>query len=235
MNRAVAAVLLGLVTAATVAALAWAASAWVGAAGVAAMLPWIVGRGLGIASYLSLFALTALGLWFRHPWRPRFERPAPEAILRVHAALAALTLLLVVGHVIALVVDPFAGVGLAGALLPGASHFRPLAVGLGSVAVYLGLLVGASAALAGRLGRIPWLPVHRLATASFAAIWLHALLAGSDALRLLPLYAATGLVIALLWVTRRLIRRPVAERVDEHSNDPVERRRGMPAQLAGQR
>ncbi|MHB8312363.1 MAG: hypothetical protein ACYDD0_03555, partial [Candidatus Dormibacteria bacterium] len=33
------------------------------------MLPWIVGRGLGIGAYLDLTLVVLLGIWFRHPWR----------------------------------------------------------------------------------------------------------------------------------------------------------------------
>ena len=35
------------------------------------MLPWILGRSLGVATYLSLTAMVVLGLWLRHPWRAR--------------------------------------------------------------------------------------------------------------------------------------------------------------------
>ncbi len=41
------------------------------------MLPWILGRGLGVAAYVSLTAMVVLGLWLRHPWRARFRRPSP--------------------------------------------------------------------------------------------------------------------------------------------------------------
>lgn len=172
------------------------------------MLPWILGRGLGLAAYLGLVALTLLGLWLRHPWRLRWHRPAPEAQLRLHAALAALTLVLLAGHIAALVLDRYAHVGIVGATVPTASAYRPFAVALGTVSVYLGLLVGLTAAFAGRLARRAWLPVHRLASATFALTWLHALLAGSDSGRLAWLYSITGAAVLALAVSRRLA--PVA-------------------------
>jgi len=197
------------VTAAVGGLAGFAASSWAGAAPVGRMLPWVLGRGLGIAAYLSLTALTLMGLWLRHPWAQRWRKPSPATRIRVHAVLAAATIVLVIGHVVALVLDSFAGVGVAGALIPGRSGFRPFAVALGTVSVYLGLLVGGSAALAGRLAGRAWRPIHRIAGLVFGLIWLHGLLAGSDTPRLRVMYAVTGAVVVFLAVSRRLASGPV--------------------------
>jgi len=169
------------------------------------MLPWILGRGLGIAAYLSLTALTIFGLWLRHPLAQRWGWPAPVTRIRVHAVLAAATVVLILGHVVALVLDSFAGVGLRGALVPGASGFRPLAVALGTVSVYVALLVGATAALAGRLTGRMWRPIHRVALAVFGLAWAHGVLAGSDTPRLRLMYVVTGGLVVLVAVTRRMV------------------------------
>ena len=82
------------------------------------MLPWILGRGLGVAAYLALTGTVVLGLWLRHPWRARFRRPSAAGILWAHVALAAGTVALVAGHVAALALDGLllvvATAGLAG-------------------------------------------------------------------------------------------------------------------------
>jgi sulfoxide reductase heme-binding subunit YedZ len=168
------------------------------------MLPWILGRGLGIAAYLNLVALTLLGLWLRHPWRMQRPKVAPTAHLRTHAVLAAGTTVLIAGHVFALIVDSFAGVGLAGAFIPGRSGFKTAAVALGTIGLYLGVLVGGTAALAGRLGRRAWFPIHRLAVACFGLVWLHGVLAGSDTTALRLLYLISGAVVIAMWTSRRL-------------------------------
>ena len=197
--------------AAVVAALmGYAATAVFGPVHVGRMLPWVLGRGLGIGAYLGLTALTAAGLWLRHPWRLRVGGLHPEALLRVHAALGALTLLLVSGHVVALVLDTYAGVGVLGAVVPGQASYRPVAVALGTVSIYLGLLVGGSAALAGRLARRAWLPIHRVALAVFATGWLHGVLAGSATATLRWMYVATGLPVVLLAASRQAARRSAA-------------------------
>lgn len=204
----VAPVAVGVTAAAVV--VGYAATTWAGAHLSARMVPWVVGRGLGIAAYLALTALTAVGLWLRHPWRLRWSRPTPLTQMWVHAALAAVTGLLVTGHIVALAVDRFAGVGWTGALVPGQSAYRPLAVGLGTLGLYVGLLVGTSVPLAGRLLGRAWLPIHRCASVAFALVWMHGLLAGSDTPRLRALYLATGAFVCALSLSRRLARQPLA-------------------------
>lgn len=168
------------------------------------MLPWILGRGLGVAGYLTLVSLVATGIWFRHPWRRPAPRPDGTVLLRVHATLASATAVLVAGHLVALALDRYAGVGWSGAFVPGRSHYRTVAVALGTAAVYLGLLVAATAALAGRLFvRHRWRAVHRLGTACFASVWIHGVLAGSDAAALRPLYVGTGVLVVTTAVTSR--------------------------------
>jgi len=191
----------------------WIVSSWADASVSTAMLPWVLGRGLGIAAYLALAALTATGLWLRHPLRARVGGPSPSTLLWTHAALAAATLLLLTGHLVALAVDPFADVGWRGTLVPGLSHYRPYAVGLGVTGVYLGMIAAGSVVLAGRLVGRRWLPIHRLSSVAFGLVWLHAVLAGSDTSRLRWLYVGSGVALGLLLLTRRLL--PTAAAMSE--------------------
>ena len=166
------------------------------------MLPWILSRGLGLAALLSLAALTGLGLWLHHPWRESVKGVRPITWLRVHSALAATTVMLVVAHLTAIALDRYAHVGWMGALVPWRSAYRPSPVALGTLALWLMILVGASAGLAGIIGGGRWLAIHRLAWLSFAAAWLHGVTAGSDTARLRLIYLVTGLFVAALAATR---------------------------------
>ncbi|MDQ1723759.1 MAG: hypothetical protein QOG52_787 [Frankiaceae bacterium] len=166
------------------------------------MWPWVVGRGIGIAAYIALSALTAAGLWTRHPLRQRAGVGNPATWLHVHAALAAATLVLTGTHIVVLALDKYAGVGWIGAFVPGRSTYRPLAVAFGSIGVYIALVVGGTAALAGYLFRRSWRPLHYFALASFASICAHGVLAGSDTTALRPVYIGTGLFVGLLAASR---------------------------------
>jgi predicted ferric reductase len=164
--------------------------------------PWITGRSLGVAAYLALVALVMIGTWMRHPWRLRMPILHAESRLRAHAALAIATVMLVVGHIVALASDKYAGVGWLGAIVPGLSHYRRLAVAVGVVAFLLIVLLTVSAGLAGRRGTSHWLALHRGAAITFAAVWFHGVMAGTDAWRLRLVYFVTGAIVVVLVATR---------------------------------
>jgi hypothetical protein len=171
------------------------------------MLPWIMARCLGLAAYVVLSALVLVGIWFRHPWRVHRRTPRPESLLRAHAALAAGTICLLVGHILATVLDTYAGVGWTGAFAPWHSAYRPTDVALGTIALYGLVLVAGTAALAGSVARRIWLPIHSVSSVIFGLCLAHGLLTGSDSHALWWMYAGTGILVALLLVTRSLARR----------------------------
>jgi len=166
------------------------------------MLPWILGRSLGLGSYLALSAVVVLGLWLRHPWRSRFRRPTAPSILWAHVALAAATVTLLGGHLTALALDRYAGVGWTGVLVPWAAHYRPTPTALGTLALYTLLLVAGTAVLAGSIGRRIWFPVHTVSVLVFCLTLAHGVLAGSDAYSLRWVYVATGAFVLVLQASR---------------------------------
>ncbi len=177
------------------------------------MLPWILGRSLGVASYLTLAALVVLGIWLRHPWRNRLWSPRPEALLRAHVVLAACTVVLLAGHLVSIALDHYAGVGWTGTFVPWHSHYRPTAVALGTIGLYGIVLVGATAALAGSLAKRVWFPIHSLSALVFCLCLAHGAMAGSDSHTLRWLYVITGGVVGTVQITRwvaRHVGRPVA-------------------------
>lgn len=214
------------------AALSWAPVVLVAAAGSGFVLaqltsplvhsryfPWIIGRGMGLAAYCSMWAMCLIGLWLRHPWRWRRPVLHPETALRLHASLAAATLVLIAGHVISLVLDRYAGVGWIGVFVPGVASYRPVAVGVGVVALWLLVAVAASARLGGRLIGRAWLPIHRLSLPLFVAVFCHGVLAGTDTPTLRVAYGTTGALVVITYLTSRLARpySPAAGRADARS------------------
>lgn len=179
------------------------------------MLPWILGRSLGLASYLALTALVALGIWLRHPWRQRLWSPRPESLLRAHVVLAACTVVLLAGHLVSIALDHYAGVGWTGAFIPWGSNYRSTAVALGTVALYGIVLVGGTAALAGSIGKRVWFPIHSVSATVFCLCLAHGALAGSDSHTLRWVYVVTGGAVAVVqttrWVAGHASRRGVLE------------------------
>jgi len=170
--------------------------------------PWIVGRASGITAYLLLVAVVTAGLVLSHPWRTRLHRPSTVTRIRVHAVLAGFALAFTALHVIVLATDSYAGVGWTGALLPMGASYRPAPVTLGVIGLYSGLVSGITAALAGRGAARVWWPLHKVSAAALVLVWLHGLLAGSDAPALLLMYGLSGAGVIALAVSRYVATTP---------------------------
>jgi predicted ferric reductase len=163
---------------------------------------WILGRSTGLAAYVLLYSLTAMGLLLSHPRRASWNRPSALTRIRIHVSLAIFTLVFLLSHIIVLASDPYAGVGIVGTLLPFTAHYRPFAVSLGILAVWSGLISGISASLAGTklMVRI-WWPLHKVALVAFVLTWFHSVLSGTDTLQLKYFYgvSAFALILLVLW------------------------------------
>jgi predicted ferric reductase len=126
---------------------------------------------------------------------PRF------ALEDVHRFLGILTGIFVAIHGGALLMDSFVPFSLTQMLVPGASSYRPLAVGLGVVAAELLVALALTNRYRKRIGHRVWRRLHMLNLAVWALALLHGLTAGTDASTpwALVLYAGTAwLVLALL-------------------------------------
>jgi predicted ferric reductase len=178
------------------------------------MAPWILGRAAGITSYLLLVGLVAFGLLLSHPARARIRRPSSATRIRTHVSLSVFTLVFTVLHIVVLATDKYAGVGWWGAFVPMGASYRPLPVTLGVIAFYAGLAAGLTAALAGRVSRRLWWPIHKVAILALVLVWFHGMLAGIDTPLLLVLYIVTGGAIIALALSRYLSTGPRDE-VDE--------------------
>jgi DMSO/TMAO reductase YedYZ heme-binding membrane subunit len=141
-------------------------------------LSWEVARAGGMLAYVLATASVVLGLLLslgvRSQRWPRFITN------ELHRFLSVLTLIFVVIHTIAVLVDPFTAFTPAEVLVPFASHYRPLWIALGIVAGYLALAVWASEYVRGRIGYAWWRRFHYLAFAVFVLGALHGVGTGSD-------------------------------------------------------
>ena len=180
----------------------------------AQMRIWLAARATGIAALVLLTLQVLIGLVLSHPtnkltWRlSKIIFPWHENVLVFIAALLA-------AHVVTIVVDPYAGVGIGGALVPGLSTFRSAPVALGTLATYALIVTGVTARYTRLLPSGVWLKLHRLSVVILAMAWVHGLLAGTDSAALRPLYLVSfGLVTAATahryWTIRRE-RRAVAQ------------------------
>lgn len=168
---------------------------------------WLASRAAGIVALVLLAAQIVIGLVLSHPTNKAVWRVS-RVVFPWHDTLWLFALAFVAAHIVSIVVDPWAGVGLAGAFLPGLSAFRTAPVALGTLAMYALLITGVTARWTRLLPRGTWLIIHRASIGIFVLAWMHGLLAGTDSPALLALYAGLGLgVVAAaahrFWAVRR--------------------------------
>jgi len=139
---------------------------------------WYLTRGSGAVALLLLTASVALGVLVslrsttKH-W-PRF------AVNSLHRNLTLIAIAFVGLHVVTTVADGYAPIGLKDALVPFASPYRPIWLGLGAVAFDLLLALVITSFLRHRIGVRLWRGVHWLAYAAWPVALVHSFGTGSD-------------------------------------------------------
>src|SRR5689334_25010821 len=111
---------------------------------------WYATRGSGIVALLLLTASIVLGTLSSARWRS--ERMPRFVVAGLHRNLTLLTVAFVVVHVVTTVADGFAPIRLIDGLLPFLSPYRPLWLGLGTVAFDLVLALVVTSVVRVRLG-----------------------------------------------------------------------------------
>ncbi len=168
---------------------------------------WLAARASGITTYLLLTGQVVFGLVLSHPVNQATWKLS-KRLYPWHENLLVFVVAFAGAHVASLVLDPYAGVGAVGALVPGLSSYRSAPVALGTLGLYALLVTGLTARYTRLLPNGVWLRLHRLSLAVFVLAWLHGLLAGTDSEALLPLYVVSGgLVLGAAayryWVARQ--------------------------------
>lgn len=142
-------------------------------------LLWFATRGSGIVSMLMFSVVVVLGILTTMRWQapgwPRF------LTAELHRTISLLSLAFIAVHIATSVLDPFAELGIEAAIVPFASSYRPLWVGLGVLSMDIGIAVLATSLLKARLGQRAWRTVHWLAYAAWPLAILHTIGSGSDA------------------------------------------------------
>jgi predicted ferric reductase len=168
---------------------------------------WLAARATGIAAYLLLTLQVTLGLVLSHPVNKSTWKLS-RTIFPWHDYLWVFIVTFVAVHAVSLAIDPYAGVGVTGALIPGLSEYRSIPVALGTLALYAFLITAVTARWTRLLPPGAWLVLHRLSIVVLGLAWVHGVLAGTDSARLEPLYAGSGLVVLLAgayryWAVKR--------------------------------
>lgn len=162
-------------------------------------MTWQFIRSSGLTAYV-LFAVSTLWGVALSSKVVKDWSPGPLSML-MHASVSWLGVVFAALHALLLLFDQYVPYHPVEILVPFIGPYRPGAVGLGTITFWLMLLVALSFAVKRRLGHRRWKLLHYTSYAGFFTVTAHALLAGTDAVRLgfLILFALSGLsVVALI-------------------------------------
>lgn len=184
---------------------------------------WFATRGSGVVSLILFSTVACLGLLgvaraHSAAW-PRF------LTVQLHRNLALVSVAFLALHIVTAILDPFTSLGIAAAVIPLASAYRPLPVALGVISVDLALAIIVTSLLRDRIGHRTWRLVHWAAYGAWPLAVLHTFYAGSDSLAPWMLAVTVACVVAvgscLLWRLTTGTNRSRLAAVTAGTADPV--------------
>ena len=139
---------------------------------------WYVTRAAGILSYLLLWLSTVWGLAVSNKiLDPVLHRAFTYDF---HQFLSLLAIGFIVLHVGVLLADQYLPFSVAQILVPFAAPYRPVWVGIGTIGLYLTLLVSITFYIRKWIGQKTFRVIHLVSYLAFIAAALHGLFAGTD-------------------------------------------------------
>ncbi|HKW72417.1 MAG TPA: ferric reductase-like transmembrane domain-containing protein [Candidatus Dormibacteraeota bacterium] len=139
---------------------------------------WVLARVGGLSSYAALAIALVTGIALR---TAVFDWLGSNRVVRsLHEYTTVLWIPLALVHLVALLLDNTARIGVLDLVVPFHSSYGTLAIGLGALSVDLLIVVTITAYLKRRMTKELWLWVHRLTYVAFGLIFLHAVLSGTD-------------------------------------------------------
>jgi predicted ferric reductase len=176
------------------------------AAGLAALavatpekLPWVSSRVTAFVAYLAIAGSVIYGLLLSTKILDAIaHRPVSFAL---HQELAAFGLGLAGIHGALLGLDRTIHFTLADLLIPFASPYRPIAVGIGQLAFYAVVLVTLSFYARRRIGQRAWRALHYLSFLAFLGATAHGILSGTDTTTPWAFAIYAGSTVAVVFLT----------------------------------
>ena len=173
---------------------------------------WYVTRAAGLISYLLLWLSTVWGLAVSNKiLDPVLHRAFTYDF---HQFLSLLAIGFVILHIVVLLADQYLPFSVAQVLVPFAAPYRPVWVGLGTIGLYLTLLVSVTFYIRRQIGQKAFRFIHLASYLAFIAAALHGLLSGTDSplVTVRVMYFGTTLVVVFLTVYRIMLSKRLNQR-----------------------
>ena len=157
---------------------------------------WYLTRGTGAVALILLTLSVTLGVAnVRRAHTEHFPRFVVDA---VHRSASLLAVAFVVVHVVTSLLDGYAPIRVVDVVVPFLSPYRPLWLGLGTVAFDLLIAVAVTSVLRRRFGHRAWRTTHWLAYASWPVALLHGFGTGTDTKASWMLFLTGACVISVI-------------------------------------
>lgn len=171
---------------------------------------WYLSRATGIATLVFLTVSVLFGIATSYRW----STPAwPRFVIEfVHRNVSLLVVAFLAVHVVTVIADSFAPIGWKDALIPFASPYRPIWLGLGTVACDILLALTITSLLRHRIGFRTWRVVHWFAYLCWPLAVVHGLGTGSDASLGVALAITAVCVVAVVVATAMRIASGLTDR-----------------------
>jgi predicted ferric reductase len=139
---------------------------------------WVLARVAGLSSYAALAIALVTGIALRTAVLDWLG--SNRSLRSLHEYTTVLWIPLAGLHLLSLLLDTTARIGLLDLVVPFHSTYGTLAIGIGALSVDVLVIVTITAFLKRRMNKTVWLWVHRAAYVAFGLIFLHAVLSGTD-------------------------------------------------------
>ncbi|HHW37875.1 MAG TPA: ferric reductase [Bacillales bacterium] len=177
-----------------------------------ALPTWEFIRAAGLASYFLLFVSVACGLLFSI----KAAKPKTNQLLQItHQSAGWFSLLFGLFHGLLLNIDTYKPYSLVGIFIPFTTNDAPLLNGLGTISLYIMVLLFISGDLMKKVGAKVWKKIHRLALPMVILISIHGIMLGTDAGNgwAIILYASTLAIILSLLIVKLLLLKAKTKKV----------------------
>ncbi len=169
---------------------------------------WYASRAAGVASYLFVWLGLVGGLLMSSAW---FDGLIHRGrLLAIHQVASIAGMALGLFHGLVLIPDGWTQFGLWDILVPFGSYYQPLLSAVGTLVLYLGVIVSASFWFRSLMGAKAWRMLHYSSFLVYAGALWHGINIGTDVGEpwLLSIYVVTSLTVTFGLVVRITYRRP---------------------------
>jgi predicted ferric reductase len=139
---------------------------------------WVLARVAGLSSYAALAVALVTGIALRTAVLDWLG--SNRALRALHEYTTVLWVPLAAIHLLSLLLDKTARIGLLDLVVPFHSTYGALGIGLGALSLDVLLIVTVAAYFKRQMNKDLWVWLHRLAYMAFALIFFHSVLSGTD-------------------------------------------------------